>query len=51
MLGCLGVDVERERFLEGGWVGDDSVFGALALGDADAAGVEVDVGERDADEF
>lgn len=36
---------------EGGGEGDVAVLGALALGDADPAGVEVDVAEADADEF
>ena len=30
---------------------DDAVFAALALGDPDAAGVEVDVGDADPDEL
>jgi hypothetical protein len=41
--------VQGEGFLERGGEGDDAVFAALALGDPDAAGVEVDVGDPDPD--
>src|SRR5260221_10243749 len=46
-----GADVQGEGLFEGGGEGDVAVLGALALGDADPAGVEVDVAEADADEF
>ena len=51
MFGVLAVDVQREGFLEGGGEWDSAIFGAFALGDAYAAGVEVDVGEADRDEL
>ena len=44
-------DVQGEGLLEGGGEGDDAVLAALALGDPDAAAVEVDVVEADADQF
>jgi len=43
--------VQGEGLLERGGERDDAVFAALAPGDADAAGVEVDVGDLDPDEL
>jgi hypothetical protein len=48
---ALGVDMQGDGFLERGQDGHDAVFAALAMDDADAAGVEVDVGEPDPDEL
>jgi hypothetical protein len=45
---ALAVDVQGEGLLERAREGDDAVLAALALGDADAAGVEIDVGEPEA---
>lgn len=44
-------DVQGEGFAEGLWEWDDAVFAALAAGDPDPGGVEVDVVEADGDEF
>lgn len=38
------VDVQGEGFLEGLGEGDVAVLGAFAVGDADAAGVQADLG-------
>jgi hypothetical protein len=43
--------VQGESLLESGGEGDDAVFAALALGDPDAAGIEVDVSDPDPDEL
>src|SRR5262245_65947836 len=47
----LADDVQGEGFLERSGEGHDAVFAVLALGDADPAGVEVDVGDTDPDEL
>jgi hypothetical protein len=44
-LGTLSVDVQREDLPEGSREGDHAVLVALAGGDADAAGVQVDVAQ------
>ena len=48
---ALGLHVQGEGFLECGREWHDAVLAALALGDPDAAGVEVDVGDADPDEL
>jgi hypothetical protein len=47
----LSIDVEGQGLLERRGERHDAVLGPLALGDADAAGVEVDVGDADPDQF
>jgi hypothetical protein len=44
-------DVQGEGFSEGVREGHDAIFAALAVGDPDAGGVQVDVVEADGDEF
>ena len=51
VFGVLAVDVQREGFLEACGERDGSIFAAFALGHADPARVEVDVGEADRDEL
>jgi hypothetical protein len=46
-----GVDVQGEGLFERGGEGDVAVFAAFAGGDADAAGVQIDLFDADGDEF
>jgi hypothetical protein len=43
--------VQSERFAEGLRERDDAIFAALAVGDPDTGGVQVDVVEADGDVF